>query len=296
MRRISTATRVPNKFGPGKDGFTNGDAVGGIPATDLEDVWFDSVQEEIANAVEASGQTLDPNDRTQLTKAMQGRLLRTSVYTRPTGTQLVSVDGGTPTSTGASTFTALASTRFVEVEVQGGGGGGGGVPATGGTTVSASGSGGAGSYAMARLSSGFSGVAITMGAAGAGGAAGQSNGGNGGTSSFGALVSAPGGVGGQSSAPVVQPTARGGSIYAAPPSGGNLESSIGVAGGGTTMLSGTVATPSHGGMSRFGARGISGQSAGGPGAGGGGLSQFFSSAAVVGVDGGSGIAIVREYS
>lgn len=71
MRRISTATRVVSKFGAGKDGFTNGDAVGGIPATDLEDVWFDHVQEEMASVIEAAGMTLDPNDRTQLLAALQ---------------------------------------------------------------------------------------------------------------------------------------------------------------------------------------------------------------------------------
>ncbi|GJH05045.1 hypothetical protein [Paraburkholderia terrae] len=70
MRRISTATRVVDKFGAGKDGFTNGDAVAGLPSTDLEDVWFDHVQEEIANAVEASGQTLDASNRAQLLKAI----------------------------------------------------------------------------------------------------------------------------------------------------------------------------------------------------------------------------------
>lgn len=71
MRRISTATRVTNKFGAGKDGFTNGDPVGGIAATDLEDVWFDHVQEEIATFVEAAGLVLDPANRSQLLAAVQ---------------------------------------------------------------------------------------------------------------------------------------------------------------------------------------------------------------------------------
>ncbi|CAL8476393.1 hypothetical protein [Caballeronia sp. S22] len=71
MRRISTATRVVDKFGAGKDGFTNGNAVGGIAATDLEDVWFDHVQEEIANVVEGAGLTLDASNRAQLLAAIQ---------------------------------------------------------------------------------------------------------------------------------------------------------------------------------------------------------------------------------
>lgn len=71
MRRISTATRVIDKFGTGKDGFTNGNAVSGIAATDLEDVWFDHVQEEIANVVEGAGLTLDASNRAQLLAAIQ---------------------------------------------------------------------------------------------------------------------------------------------------------------------------------------------------------------------------------
>jgi hypothetical protein len=71
MRRISTATRVVDKFGAGKDGFTNGDAVAGLPSTDLEDVWFDAVQEEIANVVEGARLTLDPANRAQLLAAIQ---------------------------------------------------------------------------------------------------------------------------------------------------------------------------------------------------------------------------------
>ncbi|AEI76561.1 phage tail protein [Cupriavidus necator N-1] len=71
MRRISTSTKVTDKFGAGKHGFTNGNAVGGIPATDLEDVWFDHAQEEICSPIEAAGLALDSNDRTQLLQAMQ---------------------------------------------------------------------------------------------------------------------------------------------------------------------------------------------------------------------------------
>lgn len=71
MQRISTATRVLNKFGAGKDGFTNGNVIGGVPATDLEDGWFDHVQEEIANVVEAAGLVLSGADRTQLLQAIR---------------------------------------------------------------------------------------------------------------------------------------------------------------------------------------------------------------------------------
>lgn len=66
MKRISTSTKSVDKFGAGKHGFTNGNAVAGIPATDLEDTWFDHVQEEICAVIEAGGLALDAGNRSQL--------------------------------------------------------------------------------------------------------------------------------------------------------------------------------------------------------------------------------------
>lgn len=71
MRRISTSTKVVDKFGTGKHGFTNGNAAGGVASTDMEDVWFDHVQEEIANVIEATGAALDSSNRAQLLAAIQ---------------------------------------------------------------------------------------------------------------------------------------------------------------------------------------------------------------------------------
>ncbi|WP_254632470.1 phage tail protein [Achromobacter denitrificans] len=71
MRRIATATRHLNKFGPGRDGFTNGDPIAGVVSTDLQAEWFDSVQEELAAVVEFAGMELDPNDNTQLVTAIR---------------------------------------------------------------------------------------------------------------------------------------------------------------------------------------------------------------------------------
>lgn len=70
MERINTSTAAPDLFGPGKDGFTDGDP-GLAPETALDAAWFNAVQEELANAVEASGQELDLADNTQLHKAIQ---------------------------------------------------------------------------------------------------------------------------------------------------------------------------------------------------------------------------------
>jgi hypothetical protein len=72
MQRISTATRFQDKFGPGKDGFRDGDPGLGTASTQLEALWFDNAQEEIANAIELEGLTLNPNDMTQLWQAIRG--------------------------------------------------------------------------------------------------------------------------------------------------------------------------------------------------------------------------------
>ncbi|OWY32028.1 phage tail protein [Herbaspirillum aquaticum] len=71
MKRISTATKVVDKFGANKPGFTNGNAVAGVPATDLESDWFDHVQEEISRVIEAGGGVVDGSSYTQLLTAIQ---------------------------------------------------------------------------------------------------------------------------------------------------------------------------------------------------------------------------------
>ena len=71
MRRIATPTRHLNKFGPGRDGFANGDPIAGVPSTDLEAEWFDAIQEEIAAVAEFGGIPLNPNDNKQLLQAIQ---------------------------------------------------------------------------------------------------------------------------------------------------------------------------------------------------------------------------------
>lgn len=71
MHRIDTPTAQKDKFGAGKNGFTRGNPQTGVPATDLDDDYFDSIQEEIAGLVEASGLALDKADRGQVLKALK---------------------------------------------------------------------------------------------------------------------------------------------------------------------------------------------------------------------------------
>lgn len=80
MRRINTATKAVDLFGVGKHGFKNGDPALAILATKLNAEFFNSIQEELANLIEASGQTLAGADNTQLLKALQ--ILRETMLTK----------------------------------------------------------------------------------------------------------------------------------------------------------------------------------------------------------------------
>ncbi|WP_227747605.1 glycine-rich domain-containing protein [Burkholderia multivorans] len=243
---------------------------------------------------------------TQSQHAMQlgqatGRLLRTSVYTNVGGTQYVSVNGGSATTTGATSFTALAATTAVEIECQGGGGGGGGVSANG-TSPAAAGGAGAGSYGRGRYTSGFSSLTITVGAGGAGAAAGNNYGSGGGTSSAGSLLSAPGGVSGAGGAPTTAPFFNGGSNSGSAPTGANLYAVTGSPGMYGIVLGNDNVAGGVGGSSMFGAApppvsNTSGNSAVNYGAGGGGASA--NSALNINQGGGAGaggIVIIREYA
>lgn len=106
MRRIESPTAQIDKFGTGKNGFTDGDALSGIPPTQLRGSWFDSAQEEIARAVEGSGNDLSPANNFQLddtvqgaaTRSLQGtdlfRVLRGLTFTLTGGSLTVTLDDG----------------------------------------------------------------------------------------------------------------------------------------------------------------------------------------------------------
>ncbi|CFR10267.1 bacteriophage tail fiber protein [Yersinia frederiksenii] len=78
MHRIDTPTAQTDKFGAGKNGFTRGNPQTGVPATALDDDYFDAIQEEIAGVVESSGVPLDKGNKTQLLTALKKLFLRTS--------------------------------------------------------------------------------------------------------------------------------------------------------------------------------------------------------------------------
>lgn len=204
--------------------------------------------------------------------------------------------------TSSGTYTPTPGMSTAIVEVQGGGGGGGGTPATS-TGQAAVGSGGnAGSYAKSRLTAAQIGasVSVTVGAAGTG--ASGANGNAGGTSSFGALISCPGGAGGSATTagtpPFVSSLSGNGSAV---PTGGNISNEYG--GVGLTGLAISVGNvfSGAGGTSKFGA-GVNGIAAGAgassssKGAGGSGAAAGASTAAQAGGSGVAGLVIVWEYA
>jgi hypothetical protein len=202
---------------------------------------------------------------------------------------------------GTFTYTATPGTKKVIVEVQGGGASGGGTNATTASASAASSGGGAGAYARALITSGFDGVTVVVGAGGASPVAGYNFGNNGGTSSFGPLVSSPGGVRGNPGGPTTVGLA-GAAIASAPPTGGNLISAVGIQGPCSLVLASNVSYGGSGGSSYFGGGGNAGGGSGpggaaqSPGAGGGGTASPPSTAARSAGAGAAGIVIVHEYA
>ncbi|HBL4218922.1 TPA: tail fiber protein [Salmonella enterica subsp. enterica serovar Derby] len=81
MHRIDTPTAQKDKFGQGKNGFTNGDSATGRRATDLNSDMWDAVQEEVCTVIEAAGIPLSKGEHTQLHAAID-RLIAEQVKTR----------------------------------------------------------------------------------------------------------------------------------------------------------------------------------------------------------------------
>ncbi|BDI40616.1 phage tail protein [Escherichia coli] len=70
MHRIDTLTAVKDKFGPGKNGFTDGNLRTGRLATWLNSAMWDAIQEEICGVIEKAGIELNKKEHDQLYKAI----------------------------------------------------------------------------------------------------------------------------------------------------------------------------------------------------------------------------------
>ncbi|WP_250538167.1 MULTISPECIES: hypothetical protein [unclassified Caballeronia] len=216
-----------------------------------------------------------------LKNATPGRLLRVTSYT-----------GGT------FTWNKGAGTTAIRVRVQGPGGSGGGAPATGSGQVSIGSGGSSGSYGEGFFTTFPSSVTVTapVGPSGTVGAVGT----NGSTASFGALISAPGGLGGSKAGPSAPPFAPTGAGVPGPSTGGNIINTVGNGGGVALPISTGVIGPALGGSAVLGGGGVAstggaGQPATGYGGGGGGTWIGPSVAAVAGGKGGDAIIIVEEF-
>ena len=214
MHRIDTKTAQKDKFGAGKNGFTRGNPQTGTPATDLDDDYFDMLQEELCSVVEASGASLEKGRHDQLLTALRALLLsrknpfgdiksdgtvKTALENLGLGASAFGLENCVVFSTaGVSTWTVpdeLKSGRKAKITVIGGGGSGGRANGGGG------GGGGGLSIKVVDLT-GVETVLVTVGQGGTAPAAGASNtnGNPGQTSSFGVYLSATGGgAGGQPS-------------------------------------------------------------------------------------------------
>lgn len=389
MDRISDPTAVPDLFGPGKPGFTDGNPIGGIDPTFLNAAWFNGLQEEALSVIESVGIVPAAGDNTQQRQAIRRMAgankitISTNIALTPDNAGVVVVNAtannititlpaanaaaGAPfsfdlvrwdttartvtvqrtgadnirepvatsfglqvgmrvrltsngenfwffgalvrpgllidvrTFSGNGTYTPTPGTRFVVVEAVGGGGGGAGARIAGSGNAAAGIAGNAGSYGKGQYTTGFSGAAITIGAAGFGGvgAAGTS----GGTTSFGALMSCPGGPGGLAGAAQSGSASGGNGNISGLPVGANIVAATGGVGSlSFGFTTGQVASGGSGGASHFGAGGVgtaanlNGSTAQSPGSGGAGTIGISNTGVTTGGDGAAGIIIVWEYA
>jgi hypothetical protein len=212
---------------------------------------------------------------------------------------------GTQVFTSTAVYTATSGTNSVVAELVGGGAGGGGCTVTAAGQLSLGGGGGGGGYVKSRITSGFSGQTVTVGAAGIGqaGLAGTA-----GTASTFLTLSAGGGAPGAAAAASTGSAVGGGAGGVA--TGGNL---INIAGGLGATAFGVFATgiwlSGTGGASHYGAGATSvaasttvgsgatgGAAPVGYGGGGGGAVSGPSTGTRPGGNGTPGIVIIYEYS
>ncbi|HBL8057720.1 TPA: hypothetical protein LTC10_000115 [Escherichia coli] len=200
-------------------------------------------------------------------------------------------------------YNPTPGTKKVIVEMVGGGGGGAGARAAGPGQVAVGGAGGAGSYAKGQFTSGFSGVQVTVGSKGLGGTVSDVYPSVGGTSSFGSLMTAPGGDTGSPAGPTNNfPFSTVAAVVSGGATGANIIGTPGEGASSSIVISSSIIVDAPGGSSRFGAGGYitannaHGINGSGYGSGGGPSSVTAGNAAVAGGDGAPGLVIIWEYA
>ena len=323
MHRIDTPTAQVDKFGAGKNGFTRGNPQTGVPATALDDDYFDAVQEELVGIVEAAGITLKKTDRAQVLAALKKLFLQS-------GNNLSEIKDAGPAAIAQTLVNLGLDDSFsgrvirvkkistsqlyewpddvgdIEVIIAGAGGGGGaGASVPVGYRSAGSGGGGGGS-ARSRYKHGETPleIPIEIGAGGQGGVANGVQPTSGGDTKFGDLMTAYGGARAANGIVFQQTGAsmligNGGGAEAV---GGNLFSSRGGSGTPAIFMSngyesgaGGDSVFSHGAPPLTTSTSLAGID-GIDGAGGGGAVIIENSAGKNGGDGGNGVCLIVEYS
>ncbi|HAI6241747.1 TPA: carbohydrate kinase [Escherichia coli] len=316
MHRIDTKTAQKDKFGAGKNGFTRGNPQTGTPATDLDDDYFDMLQEELCSVVEASGASLEKERHDQLLTALRALLLsRKNPFgdIKSDGTVKTALENlGLGDGSGrliqcqvfksSGTYTPTKGTRFIIVEIVGGGGAGGGCQVGYPNNAACGGGGMSGEYVKARVDNSTV-TTVTIGYGGTGASA--SVGAPGGATSFGNTIIAKGGLGGNVLAEGTAPGVVG--PYGAYTEPGFTGANIIGSGSGYSSpgvrYSGSLAMGGPGGDSILGAGAGSqaivgeGINANGHGGGGGGACVYGGATQQrAGGSGMAGIAIIWEYA
>ena len=316
MHRIDTKTAQKDKFGAGKNGFTRGNPQTGTPSTDLDDDYFDMLQEELCSVVEASGASLEKGRHDQLLTALRALLLsRKNPFgdIKSDGTVKTALENlGLGDGSGrliqcqvfksSGTYTPTKGTRFIIVEIVGGGGAGGGCQVGYPNNAACGGGGMSGEYVKARVDNPTV-TTVTIGYGGTGASA--SVGAPGGATSFGNTIIAKGGLGGNVLAEGTAPGVVG--PYGAYTEPGFTGANIIGSGSGYSSpgvrYSGSLAMGGPGGDSILGAGAGSqaivgeGINANGHGGGGGGACVYGGATQRrAGGSGMAGIAIIWEYA
>ncbi|MCL0790666.1 phage tail protein [Klebsiella pneumoniae] len=286
MRKVGSTTDTADANGE----YTNGNVANGVSPTIINAEMLNTFQRELVNLVEGLGYKLNPDDDSQILKAING-----VISGRLLGVPRVITSSGM--------FTKSSGAKKWRIRVLGAGAGSSAAPATGNGEVSISNGGGAGAYAegiydVSELTSAM----VTIGTGGVGGTAASLYGGDGGTTSVGTLISAPGGKAGLPAGPAIPPFQPVANTNSNSPTGWNI---IGTSGSGSeaaVAVSTSYAAGSRGANSQLGVGGsvpainTPANTGGGYGSGASGCSNGPSHPVKAGAAVREGFVIIDEYS
>ncbi|MEE1970179.1 phage tail protein [Klebsiella michiganensis] len=286
MRKVGSTTDTADANGE----YTNGNVANGVSPTIINAEMLNTFQREMVNLVEGLGYTLNPDDDSQILKAINGVI---------TGRIL----GMPRVITNSGMFTKSSGAKKWKIRILGGGGGSSAAAATAAGQTSMSNGGGAGAYAEGMYDvSALTSVMITIGQGGKGGTASSLYGEDGGTSSVGDLIIAPGGKAGLPAGPANPPFQPVANSNSNSPTGWNI---VGVSGPGAesgVAVSTEYTIGSRGANSQLGvgaavqAINNPGVTGGGYGSGASGCSNGPSRPVNPGAAGRDGIVIIEEYT